>query len=171
MKGWVKVMENERMLDRSKRFELDAMDTRENLNDYEEKIKAFQIELTKLINNHSLENITNTPDFILSCLRSYHTLHFNKDIWYCKDEKQIKKCVMCDKVLVDQNYNYISNHYLCGSECTDSYIKMSVWNDKLGVFIPDINCLNHYRKIHNDKPISKTQLEKYIDGPLKDVEK
>jgi hypothetical protein len=169
-------MENERMLNRSKRFELDAIDTCENLNDYEEKIKAFQIELTKLINNHSLENITNTPDFIISnylinCLRSYHTLHFNRDIWYCKDEKPVKKCIMCDKLLSEQERIYDTNHYLCSSECVNDYMKIVLWRNNK--FIVNEKLLNEYRKKNNQKNISITQIEKRIDNitPLKDVEK
>jgi hypothetical protein len=34
--------------------------------DYEERIRAFEDDLTRLINKYSLENRSNTPDYILA---------------------------------------------------------------------------------------------------------
>ena len=54
----------------------------------------FEKELTKLINSHSKENESNTPDYILACYLEYCLLAFNtatkqRDKWWgfdCKKE-------------------------------------------------------------------------------------
>lgn len=47
----------------------------------------FKIELTKLINKYSLENPSNTPDFILAqhlcdCLAIFNATAFQRSTWY-----------------------------------------------------------------------------------------
>lgn len=47
---------------------------------------AFEIELQALINRHSMENQSNTPDFILAaymmaCLQAYTTASHARDKW------------------------------------------------------------------------------------------
>ncbi len=47
----------------------------------------FQRELTALINKHSIENGSNTPDFILaaylmSCLEDFEDVVKDRDSWY-----------------------------------------------------------------------------------------
>lgn len=47
----------------------------------------FRIELSNLINRHSLENGSNTPDFILAryledCLRAFDTATKHRDYWW-----------------------------------------------------------------------------------------
>lgn len=57
------------------------------MSDYEDRIQAFEKDLTALINTYSLENRTNTPDYILAkylvmtlvCLD--HAIGV-RDIWY-----------------------------------------------------------------------------------------
>jgi hypothetical protein len=48
---------------------------------------TFEQELTTLINKHSLENQSNTPDYILaqylqSCLNAYTNAVKTRDTWY-----------------------------------------------------------------------------------------
>ena len=50
----------------------------------------FQKELEQLINKYSLENDSDTPDFILAtflaeCLDSFNVAVYNRDAWYKKD--------------------------------------------------------------------------------------
>lgn len=47
----------------------------------------FQDELISLINKHSLENGSDTPDFILAtyindCLKSFNAAVQNREVWY-----------------------------------------------------------------------------------------
>lgn len=54
---------------------------------------TFQRELEALINRYSLENGSNTPDFILAqylqdCLVAYERLHSAKEAWYAKAEDE-----------------------------------------------------------------------------------
>jgi len=56
--------------------------TRKNLED-------FESELTHLINCHSLENLSNTPDFILArylmeCMRNFNITTNDRNTWYSK---------------------------------------------------------------------------------------
>lgn len=49
----------------------------------------FQKELEALINRHSMENKSNTPDWILAqylvgCLAIFATIVQQRDIWYAK---------------------------------------------------------------------------------------
>lgn len=53
--------------------------------------KTFREELTSLINQHSLENGSNTPDFILStyladCLAAYDKATRRRSKWYGSQE-------------------------------------------------------------------------------------
>ena len=50
-------------------------------------MKQFQNELTKLINRHSLENESNTPDYILSdylvrCLKNFNETSTHRVDWH-----------------------------------------------------------------------------------------
>lgn len=64
--------------------------------------QSFQVELTTLINRHSLENGSDTPDFILAqhlyeCLVCYQRTITARDKWFgvdmWTDEKKIKKTI------------------------------------------------------------------------------
>lgn len=55
---------------------------------------SFEEELTKLINRHSIENQSDTPDFILAqyvrnCLHAYNVAVLRRDKWY--GEQGLKK--------------------------------------------------------------------------------
>lgn len=50
-------------------------------------MKTFEEELTELINKHSKENDSNTPDFILAkyiqgVLKAFNTAMFERDGWH-----------------------------------------------------------------------------------------
>lgn len=52
-----------------------------------DKMKMFKSDLQKLINRHSLENRSNTPDFILAeylvdCLHSFELATQERERWY-----------------------------------------------------------------------------------------
>ena len=60
--------------------------------DYEDKIVEFEKELTQLINRYSLENRSNTPDFILAkylvmCLVCVDHAIGVREAWYKPEEK------------------------------------------------------------------------------------
>jgi len=49
--------------------------------------QQFELELTELINKHSIENGSNTPDFMLaaylvSCLNNWNTSIMEREKWY-----------------------------------------------------------------------------------------
>lgn len=53
---------------------------------------GFEKELTALINKHSQENVSNTPDWILACYIQYCLLAFNtavqqREQWYGRDPR------------------------------------------------------------------------------------
>jgi len=53
-------------------------------------LQAFQKELTELINKHSIENGSNTPDFILGqflmdCLLSFNKSNQQREKWYGRE--------------------------------------------------------------------------------------
>ena len=53
----------------------------------EEKKESFVKELTSLINKHSMENASDTPDFILSeflwaCLQAFNRAMIQRRVWY-----------------------------------------------------------------------------------------
>ena len=61
---------------------------------------TFERELQSLLNNHSKENESNTPDFLLSefltgCLKAYNTALKKRDKWFdinvWKEDDKIKK--------------------------------------------------------------------------------
>lgn len=57
---------------------------------------SFQQELESLINRYSIENQSNTPDFILSqyiinCLKSYNIAITTRERWYGRENNQIKQ--------------------------------------------------------------------------------
>jgi len=48
---------------------------------------TFNEELSNLLNRYSMENVSNTPDFILAlymidCLRAYNAATVERDHWY-----------------------------------------------------------------------------------------
>ena len=52
-------------------------------------LQEFEKELESLINSHSIENESNTPDFILAkylvnCLKNYKEIHDSNEKWYGK---------------------------------------------------------------------------------------
>ncbi len=52
----------------------------------------FQRELTQLINKYSIENYSNTPDFILAeylinCLEAYNNAVNKREKWYGRENK------------------------------------------------------------------------------------
>ena len=52
-------------------------------------MEEFKKELENLINMHSVENGSNTPDFILAeylcdCLSAYEKIHADNEKWYGK---------------------------------------------------------------------------------------
>ena len=54
-----------------------------------ESIKSFQEELEALLNRHSMENGSNTPDFILAkylrgCLEAYNEAVQSRAVWFTK---------------------------------------------------------------------------------------
>ena len=56
----------------------------------EREMSTFREELLSLINSHSMENGSNTPDFILAvylsaCLAAYETAITNRDKWFNYD--------------------------------------------------------------------------------------
>ena len=53
---------------------------------------TFEAELTSLINRHSRENESNTPDFILAqyiegCLRTFNQAVQQRETWYGRDAR------------------------------------------------------------------------------------
>lgn len=55
-------------------------------------MEDFKEELASLINKHSLENGSNTPDYILAeylvnCLQNYEAIHHQNELWYGKKLK------------------------------------------------------------------------------------
>jgi hypothetical protein len=53
----------------------------------ESKLEVFRTELCGLINRHSIENLSNTPDFmiadyLMSQLKSYNEVVNSRDKWY-----------------------------------------------------------------------------------------
>ena len=53
---------------------------------------SFEAELRELINRHSVENHSNTPDFILaqylvSCLAAFNTATQQRETWYGRDAR------------------------------------------------------------------------------------
>lgn len=75
------------------RREMERID-RERLADNERtSAKAFRKELEELINKHSRENGSNTPDFILAeflvdCLAAWDKGVSRRNQWYAPDERQ-----------------------------------------------------------------------------------
>jgi hypothetical protein len=55
------------------------------------KLSKFEKELSELLNRHSKENGSNTPDFILAqylqgCLDNFNRTVIDRDWWHGKDE-------------------------------------------------------------------------------------
>lgn len=58
----------------------------------EDKPQAFKQELERLINKWSMENESNTPDFILAryisgCLKAFTTAVQQRETWYGRDAR------------------------------------------------------------------------------------
>ena len=56
----------------------------------ENKVDEFQKELEALINKHSMENASNTPDFLLAeflanCLRAFNLASEQREKWFAKE--------------------------------------------------------------------------------------
>ena len=63
-------------------------------------MSEFKEELTSLINKHSVENHSNTPDFILvqfllACLGGFNQAMSRRDDWYDKKQED-SKCSTAD---------------------------------------------------------------------------
>jgi hypothetical protein len=57
-------------------------------------MESFRKELEKLINSHSLENDSDTPDFLLatymvSCLENYNEITQAREKWYGREKIEI----------------------------------------------------------------------------------
>lgn len=57
----------------------------------------FRKELEQLINRHSVENNSNTPDFVLAgyltdCLRAFNFAVNYRDRWYGYSGEDVKEC-------------------------------------------------------------------------------
>jgi hypothetical protein len=76
-------------------------------------MKTFRQDLEELINKHSMENGSNTPDFMLAeylmdCLRAFDKVMKRRDLWYGK--KLVREFVDKDKdeqqkIMDDIDYN------------------------------------------------------------------
>jgi len=60
-----------------------------------ETMESFEKELQNLINRHSMENASNTPDFILAqfmraCLDAWNTGVQQRENWYGRDPRPFK---------------------------------------------------------------------------------
>lgn len=58
---------------------------------------TFEKELQHLINRHSMENVSNTPDFILAqylraCLLAWNTGVQQRETWYGRDGRPVTNC-------------------------------------------------------------------------------
>lgn len=61
-----------------------------------ENNQSFEKELTDLINKHSLENGSDTPDFILakyliSCLEAFNNAQEKRSDWYIKNWNKLEE--------------------------------------------------------------------------------
>jgi hypothetical protein len=66
-----------------------------NMDDVNREPSPFEKELEKLINSHSVENLSNTPDFILAfylneCLLAFGNAMIWRDQWYNNKFKELK---------------------------------------------------------------------------------
>ena len=57
---------------------------------------TFEKELTSLINKHSIENVSNTPDFVLAqyiclCLTTFRIITEQRDAWHRSEPQPTKK--------------------------------------------------------------------------------
>lgn len=67
----------------------------------------FRKELEKLINHHSCENESNTPDFILAkylsdCLKAFDTAVNDRSAWYGRKERDSNRDHIISKVIGDK---------------------------------------------------------------------
>lgn len=92
-------------------------------------VSEFQNELQQLINRHSMENGSNTPDFILAeymmhCLYGFNIATTARDLWYAKDLKidELKSALLAAKVALEQAQEII---YLEGG-AEDEKIKQAL---------------------------------------------
>jgi hypothetical protein len=94
------------------------------------KAPTFLQELTSLINRHSMENDSDTPDFILAeyllnCLNTYNQAVNTRDLWYtsadepldgddpheCRADAEPECCGKCEnpKPYVEPKINYLDD--------------------------------------------------------------
>jgi len=78
-------------------------------------MKTFRQDLEELINKHSMENGSNTPDFILadyltSCLRTFDRILKQRDQWY--DKKLTRNLVDQDKDDQEKIIDELKSKYL-----------------------------------------------------------
>jgi hypothetical protein len=76
---------------------------------------TFQIELEQLINKHSVESESNTPDFILAeylsnCLNTFNIATKRREDWYGRNSSKKEltfedEAIMLEKAAYDHNYN------------------------------------------------------------------
>lgn len=57
--------------------------------------ESFDVELEQLINKHSMENWSNTPDFILAeylraCLNAFNNAVVSRSDWYAPRDKSVR---------------------------------------------------------------------------------
>jgi hypothetical protein len=74
--------------------------------------------------------------------------------------KENKKCVICDKELLEQNKIYSVNHYLCSFECANLYHDYALWDSELKHFVIDLKLLTKLREHENGLPTDKSILER-----------
>jgi hypothetical protein len=72
-------------------------------------MKEFTKELEHLINRHSLENGSDTPDFILAayltnCLKNFNATLITRKIYYKKPDIPAQEKCTCEKPLMDKLY-------------------------------------------------------------------
>lgn len=61
-------------------------------------MSQFEKELERLINKHSMERGSNTPDFLLAeyltrCLATFNTVVTSRELWYGIDRKSVDSVV------------------------------------------------------------------------------
>ena len=70
----------------------------------------FKLELERLINSHSMENGSDTPDFILAdflgtCLEAFDKAVQSREQWYGRNDENVNKRLQ--RIADEMNYNNI----------------------------------------------------------------
>lgn len=73
--------------------------------------KTFEQELQSLINRHSVENQSDTPDFILAsyltgCLQMYNNAVMKRDKWFSVDMWAKDKIAKVEKPKEERNFTH-----------------------------------------------------------------